>query len=384
MKHNNLPVVAQVVQHLQQGGIETMVLDLMKHQDFNTLIFSLEGSKEEALKRWPRLTTVSKQLIFLNKQPGLSYRTLRQLISLFKLFKVSAVHTHHIGPLIYGGMAAKLLGVKNHIHTEHDTWHLMNVKRRFIQRFILSVLSPQLVADAEVVAVQLQQKLDYKQPLIIHNGIDTERFVPGNQQWAKRLFKLERIPLLIGTSGRLVPVKAQDLLIKALANLPQQVHLAIAGTGPSEKELKALAVQLNVSSRVHFLGAIDNMPAFYQMLDVFCLSSTHEGLPLSPLEAQACNIPSVITRVGGAAEALCPHFGSLIPSGDIEAMTQSLHRELFYERAFSQSYSNEFPIESLEQHFDSPRDFIVKHRCVKAMAQAYARLINHQMIEGAL
>lgn len=117
---------------------------------------------------------------------------------------------------------------------------------------------------------------------------------------------------IIGCAGRLEHVKGQDQLIKALTLLPKNMVVAFAGGGTKRNQLEQLTSRLNLSDRVIFLGLVEDMTTFYGALDTFCLPSRHEGLPLSTLEAQACNIPTVAMNVGAVDETLCPVSGTLV------------------------------------------------------------------------
>ena len=350
--------IAQVVQHLRPGGIETMALDLAdfhKHNE-NVFIVSLEGCLQEALAHWPRLQPYKDKLIFMNKKPGLRPSLIMTLRQLFKQLQIRAVHTHHIGPLIYGSMAARLAGIKSLIHTEHDAWHLSNKRHAALQRWIIRLTRPLLTADSVTVADNMVEYLKTNNIHIVKNGIDTQRFMPGDKTRARAQLGLPQGKKIIGCSGRLEIVKGHKVLLEAFAQLCTSTHLALAGSGSLEQPLQTLAETLGIADRVHFLGRIDDMPAFYQALDVFCLPSFNEGLPLSPLEAQACAIPTVVTHVGGAHETLCPRSGRLIPKNDVYAMTKTLEKLL------------------LESGKHNPRGFIQQHWDVRSMAHAYASL----------
>ena len=82
-------VVVQVVQHLRAGGIECLVLEMMRSSlrsnDEDMHIISLEGSMDEALSKWPRLLPYKKKLHFINKKPGLSFTCLLKLKKLLKI-----------------------------------------------------------------------------------------------------------------------------------------------------------------------------------------------------------------------------------------------------------------------------------------------------------
>lgn len=213
-----------------------------------------------------------------------------------------------------------------------------------------------LVADGDTVAQRMKTQLQRDDIRVVRNGIDTERFTPGDHAEARQRLGLPLGVLLLGCSGRLEPVKGQRVLIAALSQLPSRVHLTLAGGGSMATDLRQLAQTLGLEQRVHFLGLIDDMPSFYRALDVFCLPSFNEGLPLAPLEAQACGVPAAVTDVGGASETLCPQSGQLLLKGDSAAMAAVLKR-MFQ------------PLSSI-----SPRVFVQQHWDVRLMAQAYRSL----------
>lgn len=355
--------IIHVVQHLAPGGLETLTLDLLRlAKPLDTvLIFSLEGTREDAIKQWPRLETYANHLVFLEKAPGLQPAIVTTLLKAFIGMKPDVVHTHHIGPLLYAGSAARIAGVPHRIHTEHDAWHLNNTKRRRLQNFALKTAQPMLVADATRVYRQLKDMFSHQNIVTIRNGIDCEKFQIGSKNQARSQFGLPQNTTLIGCAGRLETVKGQDLLIKALALLPSDVSLAIAGNGSERQSLEALTQKLNLSDRVIFLGLVDNMPAFYQSLDLFCLPSRHEGLPLSTLEAQACGIPTVATDVGATDETLCPKTGSLVVRPTITALAKEL------DNATQRLHAS-------DPNTVSPRDYILSNFDIRKMVNAYDAL----------
>ena len=350
--------VIHVVQHLAPGGLENLTLDLLNfaHPSDQVLIVSLEGSKREALNNWPRLGTYQDQIVFLEKTPGVQIGLILTLVKAFKGVRPDVVHTHHIGPLLYAGYAARIAGVPVRIHTEHDAWHLEDKKHQRIQSLILKAAKPTLVADATHVSDKLHDCFSYKNSVVIKNGIDCKKFRPGSKQLAREYFSLPQDKKIIGCAGRLEKVKGHELAIKALPLLPQHVTLAIAGHGSERQALESLVSTLKVDNRVQFLGLVDDMPKFYQSLDLFLLPSQHEGFPLSPLEAQACNIPSVATNVGASAEVVCPKTGALIRSDDIPGTAGVLLEMLS------------------KQPTALPREFVVRNNDIRQMVRAYEDL----------
>lgn len=356
-------VIIQLVQHLRPGGIETMALDLLRHlgEHNRTYIVSLEGDAETALAAWPRLQPYKEQLIFLNKPPGFKPAYIQRLGRLLKQLGATAIHTHHIGPLLYGGLAARYAGLSNHVHTEHDAWHLNAAANRRLQRMLIALLKPTLVADCDAVAGVLRQYFPRSQPRVILNGIDTRQFTPvhpDQQCLMKAKLQLPQYGTLIGCAARLETVKGHRYLFEAIGRLHQRFILALAGDGSLKRELQQYAQDLGIANRVIFLGALDDMSSFYQAIDIFCLPSLNEGLPLSPLEAQACGVPVVITDVGGCASIVCKHSGELVQPADPVALEQAITR--------CQHRSSQI----------GPREFVLQNATLEKTAAAYFSLLQ--------
>ncbi|MBL4588522.1 MAG: glycosyltransferase, partial [Alphaproteobacteria bacterium] len=109
-------VIVHVVQHLCPGGIEVLALNMHKHSKAQTFIVSLEGTKKKAIREWPALEVYKDNILFMNKKSGISLKTILKLCVLLRRLKADVVHTHHIGPLLYGGVAAKLTSIKILVH----------------------------------------------------------------------------------------------------------------------------------------------------------------------------------------------------------------------------------------------------------------------------
>ena len=133
MKNTDKKVVVQIVQHLRAGGIECLVLEMMRSSlmsdDEDMHIISLEGSMEEALLNWPRLLPYKKKLHFINKQPGLSISCLLKIKKLLTVLKTDVVHSHHIGPLYTGELLQSGLGLSAAYipNTMHGIWKTISV-----------------------------------------------------------------------------------------------------------------------------------------------------------------------------------------------------------------------------------------------------------------
>jgi len=145
-------------------------------------------------------------------------------------------------------------------------------------------------------------------------GVDTQVFsLDGTVRAPDRLVHV----------ASLVGVKDQATLLRAMARL-QGVHLDIVGTGSEQARLTALAAQLGVTDRVHFLGAVHHLdlPTYLRRATLNMLSSRHEGLGMVTLEAAACGTPTVSTAVGLLPD--CPEMGVVVPVGDDAALADAI------------------------------------------------------------
>jgi glycosyltransferase involved in cell wall biosynthesis len=343
--------------------LEVLALELARAQaqTVETLVLSLDGEREEALSAWPRLRAQSDQLLFAAKRPGVDPWLVGRLIRLFRARQVRCVHTHHVGPLIYAGAAARLAGVGRRIHTEHDAWHLADLHRRRLVKMALRIARPTVVADAPHVASAVRDALHCAAPLVVLNGVDTKRFAPADRAVARQAFGLGANTPVIGVAARLEPVKGVDIALDAFARLEPPARLLIAGDGSQMAALVGRAAALGIEGRVDFIGLVNDMPAFFRALDVFCLPSRAEGLPLSLLEAQACGVCVVASDVGGVAAAVGPLSGILVEGENVEALASALRSALHEARG------NPGPVAAA-------RDFVVRNASLDTAAQAYLDL----------
>ena len=122
---------------------------------------------------------------------------------------------------------------------------------------------------------------------------------------ARQSFNLPADCVLLGSVARLHPIKYLDAAIRLLADRSHW-HLALAGQGPHEQELRLLAKDLNVSSRVHFVGemAPERIGAFLAGLDVFVFPTMAETFGLAAVEAANAGVPTVCNDLPVLREVL--------------------------------------------------------------------------------
>ena len=141
---------------------------------------------------------------------------------------------------------------------------------------------------------------------------------------------------VVGTVGRLVYQKAQDVFLRAAALVVQEIpdaRFLVVGEGPQAAALERLRSQLGLDAACRFTGFRRDVAALLGVMDVFTLPSILEGFPQVLLEAFAQSRPVVATRIDGVTELIEDHLnGRLVPSGDAAALAATLI-ELLQDRA---------------------------------------------------
>ena len=218
------------------------------------------------------------------------------------------------------------------LHTPHTFYFqgCAGVKRRIFRRFeaLALPLTRRLVLLSEGQARLAREEFGVAMPpySVIENGVDTQRFAPGDRAAARRELGLPRDVPVIGTIMRFLPQKDPDTLavglLRSLVARPE-AHALIVGDGPLLA--RALETLRPVAARVHRLPDTDRPEAIYPALDVFALSSRYEGMPYTLLEGMACGVPCVVPRISGCAEVVEDgRTGLLTAPGDPGALARGL------------------------------------------------------------
>jgi teichuronic acid biosynthesis glycosyltransferase TuaC len=192
-----------------------------------------------------------------------------------------------------------------------------------------------LLAVSEALAADMAALGFPRDKITVHyTGLDRAVFRPLDRRESRTRLQSELgIALpggapLLATVGALIPRKGQQLVLRALARLPQ-AHLALVGSGPDRSALEAFARANGMAERVHFLGSLDHamLPVVLSAADVMVLPSVSEGLANAWIEALACGCPIVISEAGGARELVTDDRAGRIVERNADAIAKAA-REL--------------------------------------------------------
>lgn len=321
--------VVHVVNNLNYGGMERLVAELVTRTDparfeMHVLALGYMGHFGEGLDTLATLHVA-------DPMPSWSMLHPRGLARQFAAMRPDVAHLHS-GVLYKASLAASMAGVPYQVYTDHgrqnpDPWTHRMIDRRAARR-----------VDAIVaVSDRLKQHLvefmpDPTRISVIPNGVDTERYSPRDDDGDFRgELGITRDVPIIGSVGRLEPIKGYEVLIRAFAKLrstwatsPAPV-LVLVGDGSERAMLEQSAAALGIVDSVRFVGWRSDIERMTRAFTLFSMSSHSEGTSVSLLEAMSSGLCPVVTDVGGNAAVLGTELQHrLVPAADPDALALAL------------------------------------------------------------
>lgn len=220
------------------------------------------------------------------------------------------------GGCISGGFTSSLTGKLLRTLTK---WIFKNAD-------LIHVISRSLAREAK--------KLGGRDIVIIPNGFNSQLFHPLDKVALRSKSGISTEDKIIISVARLTPVKGIDNLIRATSLLVEKIpgiRLIVIGDGAQREELEKLVYHLHLDKRVQLLGFLPHqqIPEYLCMADVFVLPSIHEGLGISLIEAMACGVPVIGSRVDGITDIIdAEKNGILVAPGDVKALADGIVRLL--------------------------------------------------------
>lgn len=309
-----MPTCLHIIQSagFESTGIARIVTGLAQHAGSRgyevSVLFFADGPLRSATDSAGIPVTVIPWRCTRNDAAGVArvWRWLRK-------HRPDVVHLHH------GGLAARTLcrlagakAIVQHVHEQVLEPDLSPVSSLRFRAADAVIACSQAVADC----------LRGCHAEVVYAGIDAATVAPAGPP---------AFGFKIGAASRLIPLKNLEAAIEATARLMGlgiEVQTEIAGEGPSEASLRALAARLGTGDRVQFLGWRQNLGELLAPWHLLVMPSLHEGFPIAALEAMAAGRAVVASRVGGLSELVEDGVsGVLVPAGDTDALVRAL-REL--------------------------------------------------------
>jgi len=227
-----------------------------------------------------------------------------RIINIFRKEEVGVLVTNVPGDMKIASIAAKWAGVPRIIFRRGSAIPVSDslMNRYLYQKVVTRIIANSLETRRTILAVN-KDIVPEEKIRVIYNGIHLTKYNP----LIKPLYLAAEGEIVLGAAGRLSEEKGHMHLLEMLQYLESseiRFKLLIAGEGRLLRTLQKQAEKLGVEQRVEFLGFVENMPAFFNSLDVFLLSSQYEGFGYVITEAMASCKPVVAFDIKTTSEII--------------------------------------------------------------------------------
>ena len=290
------------VSNMDRGGIETMLMNFYRHMDRDKIQFDFLCNKPDPGDYDDEIKALGGR-IFIT--PGFrSYR--RYLAYMTKLFKehpeYKIIHTHNGSLMLYALESAKQNKIPVRIAHAHATAvpvGLKNEVKKLIRPLIKYAATDYWGCSNAAGEFYFSAGRWNSANELIHNAINVENFT-FNESHRNEIRTQYGFgdKLVIGHVGRMMDQKNQKKLLDVFAEIKKinsASQLVIIGTGELEDKLRQQTRDLGIEDSVTFTGVLSNVNEWYSAFDVFVMTSLYEGLPVVAVEAQAADLPCVLT-----------------------------------------------------------------------------------------
>jgi glycosyltransferase involved in cell wall biosynthesis len=293
------------------------------------------------LRAPPSLESVAERehlpFVFLQRS-SFDPRTISDFVALIRRRKIQVLHLQGHGSSMFGRLAARLTGLPVIIHVHADyrmspkgyPWYVGLADRALAPRTALAL------AVADTLIPFMTRHLGFRQSQVqtLRNPVDLERFCPPTQAQrneARDAIGLPRSSRVAIALGRLDRPKGIDILLEGWRTISERDGasvLLVVGEGPERSTLERWARSHSLAN-VRFLGQRNDVRDLLWAADLAVMPSRHEAMPMAALEALACGVPLVGSRVGGIAEIIREgENGLLVPVGDVRSLAHAIEAVL--------------------------------------------------------
>ncbi|MBV9266522.1 MAG: glycosyltransferase [Acidobacteriaceae bacterium] len=217
------------------------------------------------------------------------------------------------------------------VHHEHgfgpDESITLKSRRVLVRSALLNTVPMTIVISKTLEHIALTRyRIQRKRVRFIQTGVDTHKYAPRRNPSLRAQLGIAPDRFVIGYVGGLREEKNPQLLLRSFAQAQMKnSHLLFVGDGPLRRDLHDLAGGLGLVGQVTFTGAIADTAPYYNIMNLFAMSSNTEQTPNALLEAMASGVPAVCTAAGDTKRILGPDAASqTVPIGDRDAYVRVL------------------------------------------------------------
>jgi len=312
--------ILHIINSLDIGGNERFILQLLEHLPKDTFLQEVcvpDRGKDATRDLEGACRGQGTPIRVIRAAGNFDVSILPRLMRIIARGRYDIVHTHLIYSQIYGRLAAVAARTKSIVSSEQNVYDFKSrppfswIERR------LSGWTDRIIACSNKVREHLVEKVGISplKVVVVPNGVDTEVFFPikkrsslyARVEGVREELGIEAGDTVIGTVGHMSRQKGHEVLIAAIPKILltyPKAKFVFVGKGKLRRELREQARDLGVARVVRFAGIREDVPMVLNCFDVFVLPSLWEGFGTAIIEAMACGLPVVASRVGGVPEII--------------------------------------------------------------------------------
>ena len=342
-------IVAQIMGKWVGGGVESVIMNYYRHLDHSKVQFDFICDEDSTRIPYDEIKKLGGRVFLVPKYQNLP-KYLKALEKLFKENQYHIVHSNINTLSVFPLYAARKAGVPIRISHSHSTSNPKEWKRNLIKNILRPFskrYATEYFACSELAGRYLfgNKTFDQGEVKIIHNAIDIEKFKFDEvaRKKLRKEFGIKDSTVVIGHVGRFVQQKNHTFLVDVFNEYHKKnldSKLLLVGSGPLEDEIKKKVERLGFKDSVLFLGQRDDINKLYSVMDIFCLPSLYEGLPVVGVEAQAAGLPTIFSnRI--SEEVIVSSYAKIVSIQDtgfyiekINNATRSIKKQRTYATVF--------------------------------------------------
>ncbi len=296
--------IAHIIGKMKNAGVEAVVFNYLSNINDEGFSFDVLYDADSTAKPPEKLIDMGVRFIEIPPYQKLG-AYIKRITEVCKTEHYDAVHVHMNSLSVFALYAAKRAGVPHricHNHTTSSKYELAKSALKLVLRPFNPVFATEWAACGEKAARWMYGDRNFEngKVTVIDNAIDTDRFAFSSESKShiRKLFGISEDAFVIGNIGRFVAQKNHLFLIdifRDFLKVNRNSVLLLLGDGEEMKEVSRRVSDYGISDKVIFAKTTDNSAPYYSAMDVFCLPSIYEGLPVVALEAQASGLSCLIS-----------------------------------------------------------------------------------------
>ena len=337
MRMNVIEITGEPILH---GGQEKFIFNVIENIDYSGLSIDVltpyicdnEGFRKLLISKGGNVYELG-----LEFKPGKSRKLLLNPITQFLKehhYDVVHIHSGSISVLAYTALAAKHASVRKIIVHSHSTG-ISSIKHKVI-RFIFGLLLKKCATDFLACSKQAG-KMKYPRSIvkndliIIENGISIDEYKRNDviRKRKRNELNISDDSFVIGHVGRFSQEKNHSFIVSLFSEIHERIpksKLLLVGDGELLTDVEEEVQKRHIEESVIFTGNVDNVPDYYQVMDIFVLPSLYEGFSFVTLEAQAAGLPCLIST--GVPETVV--LGQNVDQISLEDKNGWIERAIYY------------------------------------------------------